>query len=143
MLRMVVSSAQAIRGEPCPAGDAPGVAVLLNANAKKVNARIDQLKKQFYGGSDAKYKKTLQQQGLTEDQAKQEVRAQLISEELYKKVTANVKVSQKEIQAYYDDPANAAQYTAPESASILPPYKWNAEPSIYLRASVSLRMDIG
>ena len=49
-----------------------------------VNKRIDQLKKQFYSGSDAKYQKALKQQGLTEDQAKEEVRAQLISEEIFK-----------------------------------------------------------
>src|SRR5512146_1477993 len=82
----------------------------------KVNDRIDQLKKQFYGGSDAKYKKTLQQQGLTEDQAKQEVRAQLISEELFKKVTGDVKVSQKQIQAYYD--THKTQYQQPESRDV-------------------------
>ncbi|HET7867516.1 MAG TPA: SurA N-terminal domain-containing protein, partial [Burkholderiaceae bacterium] len=35
-----------------------------------------------------------------------------------KDFSAAVGVSDAEIQAYYDDPANAAQYTAPESASI-------------------------
>ena len=35
-----------------------------------------------------------------------------------KDFSATVTVSDAEIQAYYDDPANAAQYTAPESASI-------------------------
>ena len=59
----------------------------------QVDKRIEQLKKQFYGGSESRYQKALKQQGLTEDQAKEEVRAQLISEELFKKVTAGVKVS--------------------------------------------------
>src|SRR5438445_12421918 len=62
----------------------------------KVNKRIAQLKKQFYGNSDQRYLKTLKQQGLTEDQAKEEVQAQLISEELFKKVTGSVKVSSDE-----------------------------------------------
>lgn len=35
-----------------------------------------------------------------------------------KDFSSGVAVSDAEIQAYYDDPANAAQYTAPESASI-------------------------
>lgn len=35
-----------------------------------------------------------------------------------KDFAAGVTVSDAEVQAYYDDPANAAQYTAPESASI-------------------------
>src|SRR5512143_93623 len=40
MLRMVVSSAKATLGEPFPAAEAAGVAVLLNANAKSVNAAV-------------------------------------------------------------------------------------------------------
>src|SRR5207302_962651 len=82
----------------------------------KINKRIDQLKKQFYGGSDARYKKTLEQQGLTEDQAKEEVRAQLISEELFKKVTNSVQVSKSEIAAYYA--SHKSQYGQPESRDV-------------------------
>jgi parvulin-like peptidyl-prolyl isomerase len=82
----------------------------------KVNKRIQQLKQQFYGGSDERYKKTLQQQGLTEDQAKEEVRAQLISEELFKKVTSNIKVSKAEISAYYS--AHKSQYQQPQSREV-------------------------
>jgi parvulin-like peptidyl-prolyl isomerase len=82
----------------------------------KVNKRIDQLKKQFYGNSDERYKKTLAQQGLTEDQAKDAVRAQLISEELFKKVTEKVKVSDKQINDYYD--THRAQYQQPETRDV-------------------------
>lgn len=81
-----------------------------------VDKRIDQLKKQFYGGSDKKYKRTLAQQGLTEEQAKGEVRAQLVSEELFKKITGDVKVSDKEIRDYYD--SHKAQYQQPESREV-------------------------
>jgi parvulin-like peptidyl-prolyl isomerase len=83
---------------------------------QKVDKRIEQLKKQFYGGSNARYKKTLAQQGLTEAGAKQEVRAQLISEGLFKKVTDDVKVSQKDVRAYYD--SHKAQYQKPESRDV-------------------------
>ncbi len=82
----------------------------------KVNKRIDQLKKQFYGGSDQRYKKTLAQQGLTESQAKDAVRAQLISEELFKKVTEKVKVSDTQIKDYYD--THKAQYQQPETRDV-------------------------
>jgi len=82
----------------------------------KVNKRIDQLKKQFYGNSDERYKKTLAQQGLTEAQAKDAVRAQLISEELFKKVTDKVKVSDKQIKDYYD--THKAQYQQPETRDV-------------------------
>jgi parvulin-like peptidyl-prolyl isomerase len=83
---------------------------------QKVDKRIQQLKTQFYGGSDKRYEKALEQQGLTADQAKEEVRNQLISEELFKKVTADVKVSPKEIRAYYD--AHKTQYQQPESRDV-------------------------
>jgi foldase protein PrsA len=82
----------------------------------KVNKRIDQLKKQFYGNSDERYKKTLAQQGLTEAQAKDAVRAQLISEELFKKVTDKVKVSDKQIKDYYD--THKTQYQQPETRDV-------------------------
>ena len=83
---------------------------------KDVDQRIDQLKKQFYGGSEQKYKRTLAQQGLTEEQAKGEVRAQLVSEDLFKKITGDVKVSDKEIRDYYD--SHKAQYQQPESRDV-------------------------
>jgi foldase protein PrsA len=82
----------------------------------KVNKRIAQLKKQFYAGSEEKYKKTLKQQGLTEDQAKEEVRAQLISEELFKKVTGDVKVTKDEIKAYYN--SHKSQYGQPQTRDV-------------------------
>jgi len=82
----------------------------------KVNKRIEQLKKQFYGGSEQRYQKTLTQQGLTADQAKEEVRAQLISEELFKKVTGNVNVSKDDIKAYYA--SHKSQYGQPQTRDV-------------------------
>ena len=82
----------------------------------KVNKRIEQLKKQFYGGSEQRYEKTLKQQGLTADQAKEEVRAQLISEELFKKVTGDVKVSKGEVKAYYN--SHKSQYGQPQTRDV-------------------------
>ena len=82
----------------------------------QVNKRIEQLKKQFYGGNDTRYQKALKQQGLTEEQAKQEVRAQVVSEELFKKVTSDVKVSQAEVKAYYT--SHKSQYGQPETREV-------------------------
>jgi foldase protein PrsA len=82
----------------------------------EVDKRIEQLKKQFYGGSDERYRKTLKQQGLTEDQAKEEVRAQLVSEELFKKVTSDVKISDKEVKAYYA--SHKSQYGQPQTREV-------------------------
>src|SRR6266508_3694308 len=88
----------------------------IDISDEKIDKRIAQLKKQFYGGSDKKYQDTLKQQGLTEEQAREEVRASLISEELFKKVTGDVKVSQKEIRSYYD--SHKTQYGQPESREV-------------------------
>ena len=82
----------------------------------KVNKRIEQLKKQFYGGSDERYKKTLDQQGLTEDQAKDVIRSQIISEKLFKKVTSTVKVSDQEVKAYYN--SHKSQYGQPQTREV-------------------------
>src|SRR6266480_3163797 len=88
----------------------------INITDDKVNKRIEQLKKQFYGGSEQRYERTLKQQGLTQDQAKEEVRAQLISEELFKKVTGNVSVSKDEIKAYYN--SHKSQYGQPQTRDV-------------------------
>jgi parvulin-like peptidyl-prolyl isomerase len=70
---------------------------------KDVTARLKQIKQQYFGGSESKYKAQLKSQGLTETQIKQDLRAQILSEKLYKKVTDKVKVSDADIQKYYND----------------------------------------
>jgi peptidyl-prolyl cis-trans isomerase C len=75
---------------------------------KQVDERLEQLKKQFYGGDDKKFKDSLKKLLLTEEQVKSDVRAQLLEEALYKKVTEDVKVSDEEIKTQYDK--NKAQY---------------------------------
>jgi len=83
---------------------------------EKVDKRVEQLKKQFYGGNQERYEKTLRQQGLTAEQARGEVRMQLIQEDLYKQVTGDVKVTKDEIRAYYN--SHKAQYQQPESREV-------------------------
>ena len=83
---------------------------------KQVDDRLEQIKKQYFGGKDKEYKKRLKQQGLTEEQVRSDVRAQLISEELYKKVTSDVKVTDKQIAAYYKQ--NKSQFGTPETREV-------------------------
>ena len=84
------------------------------------NARVDQeiakYKKQFYGGSDARYEKAVKQQGLTDEQAREEIRAQLVSQALFKKITSSVKVSDADIKAYYN--SHKSQYGQSESRDV-------------------------
>jgi parvulin-like peptidyl-prolyl isomerase len=82
----------------------------------EVSKRLEEIKKQYFAGSDKRYEQQLKQQGLTEAQVRKDIRAQLIQEELFEKVTADVKVSDKEIEQYYNK--NKAQYGQPESREI-------------------------
>ena len=70
---------------------------------KDVTKRLAQIKQQYFGGDEKKYQAQLKSQGLSEEQIKQDLHAQILSEKLYNKVTANVKVSDKDIAAYYGE----------------------------------------
>jgi parvulin-like peptidyl-prolyl isomerase len=88
----------------------------IDVSDKQIDARIKKLIKQFYGGSEKKYEDTIKSQGLTKETARQEVKAQVVSEELYKKVTGDVKVSDKELKDYYDQ--NKSIYVQKESRDV-------------------------
>jgi parvulin-like peptidyl-prolyl isomerase len=66
-----------------------------------VQARIKQIKKQYFANNEKKYLAQLKAQGLTEPLLALNLHGQILSEKLYAKVTGGVKVSQAEIQAYY------------------------------------------
>jgi peptidyl-prolyl cis-trans isomerase C len=83
---------------------------------KDVDARLKQLKKQYFQGSEKKYKEQLKQQGLDEEQVKDDIRAQLIQEKIYAEVTKGVEVSNKEIEATYKK--NRSQYVQPATRNV-------------------------
>jgi parvulin-like peptidyl-prolyl isomerase len=81
-----------------------------------VDTRIEQLKKQFYGGSENRYEKALSQQGVTPDEARDVIRQQIISERVFKKVTSTVKISDSQVKAYYA--THKSQYGQPETRQV-------------------------
>jgi parvulin-like peptidyl-prolyl isomerase len=83
---------------------------------EKVDKEIARYKKQFYGGSDARYEKAVKQQGLTDEQARDAIRQQLVSQALFKKVTGGVQASDADIKQYYD--THKTQYVQPESREV-------------------------
>jgi parvulin-like peptidyl-prolyl isomerase len=83
---------------------------------KQVSDRLAQIKKQYFGNSEVKYKKQLKQQGLSDAQVTDDIKAQLISELIFKKVTADVKVTDPDVQKYYD--THKSQYGTPEQRDI-------------------------
>ena len=88
----------------------------IHISDKQIDDRINQLKKQFYNGSEKVYEQNLKKQGLTPAQARQEVKAQLISEAIYNKITSKVNVSDSLIQSYYN--ANKAAYQQKASRDV-------------------------
>jgi peptidyl-prolyl cis-trans isomerase C len=80
----------------------------VEVSEKQVDERLEQLKKQFYSGNDKKFRDSLKKLLLTEEQVKRDVRAQLLEEQLYKKVTEDAKVSDAEIEKFYKE--NKSQY---------------------------------
>jgi foldase protein PrsA len=82
----------------------------------KVDKEIARYKKQFYGGSDARYEAAVKKQGLTDQQAREAIRQQLVSQALFKKVTGSVKASDADITAYYA--SHKTQYVQPESRDV-------------------------
>jgi parvulin-like peptidyl-prolyl isomerase len=85
----------------------------VNVTDEAVDKRIEQYKKERHGGSDKKFQAELKAQGLTLQQAREIIRANLIQEAIYNKVTADAKVSETEIREYYEK--NKAQYGTPET----------------------------
>jgi foldase protein PrsA len=83
---------------------------------KQIQDRLAQIKKQYFGGSEKRYKEQLQKQGLTDEQVRDDVQAQLVSEAIFKKVTEDVKVTDADLQAYYKQ--HKSQYSVPEQRDI-------------------------
>jgi parvulin-like peptidyl-prolyl isomerase len=83
---------------------------------KQVSDRLKQIKKQYFGGSEKKYEAQIKAQGLTQSQVEDSIRSQLLSEAIFKKVTANVKVSDSEIAHYYQ--THLSQYKQAASRDV-------------------------
>ena len=87
-----------------------------------VDKRLEQIKKQYFGSQPGKkrpskaeiekrYQAQLKQQGLSDEQVHDVIHAQLVREAVFKKVTADVKVSPQEIRKYYNQ--HKSQYAQP------------------------------
>jgi parvulin-like peptidyl-prolyl isomerase len=100
------------RAEYAQKADELGVSI----SSKDVEKRLAQIKKQYFGGDEKKYREQLKKQGLTEEQVKKDVEAQLVSERLFNKVTAGVRVSEKDVAAYYK--AHRDQYGTPATREV-------------------------
>jgi parvulin-like peptidyl-prolyl isomerase len=84
---------------------------------QQIDKKLAEVKQQFFQGNDKRYKDALKQQGYTEDDLKDTLRIQLIQDEIFKKVTEDVKVSDEDIQSFYDK-NKTERFTTPESRDV-------------------------
>lgn len=82
----------------------------------QITKKIDEVKKQYFGGNQKKFEKGLADQGYTESSLRDDIRSQLLTEGIYKDVTGDVKITDADAKAYYDK--NRANYTVPESRAV-------------------------
>ncbi len=90
---------------------APGLGVTVSD--KQVEDQLASLKKQYFGGDEKKYLAELKKQCVTDPEVHKDIRANVLSDAVYKKVTAGAKVTDDEAKTYYD--AHTAQYTTPQT----------------------------
>ena len=83
---------------------------------KQIQARLDQIIKQYFKGNQKAYQQQLKTQGLTQAEVESDIKDQLISQELYNKVTSDVKASDADIKKYYN--GHLTQYQQPESRTV-------------------------
>jgi parvulin-like peptidyl-prolyl isomerase len=88
----------------------------VNVTDKDVQKRLDQIKKQYFGGSEKKYEQQLKKQGLSDEQVRRDIKAQLISEKVFNKVTNDVKVGDAEVHGYYIQ--HPQLYAQPQSRDV-------------------------
>lgn len=82
----------------------------------QVEKKIDDVRKQYFGGNQKKFEAGLKAQAYTLAALREDARAQLVSEGIYKDVTSGVKVTDAEAKKYYDD--NIDRYRVAESREV-------------------------
>ena len=80
---------------------------------EEITKKVDEVKKQYFQNDQKKFEAGLKQQGYTVEALRQDLVSQLISQKIYESLTKSVKVSDAELQKYYDE--NKTQYSVAES----------------------------
>jgi foldase protein PrsA len=89
----------------------------ITISPKQTEDRLKQIKEQYFGGSEQKYRQELKRVQITDADVRDDVKANLISEAIAARVTAvPVKVSDAEIRAYYKK--NLVRFTQPASREV-------------------------
>jgi len=82
----------------------------------EITKKLEDVKKQYFEGNQAKFVKGLKDQGYTVDSLREDLRSQVLTEKIYEKLTNDLKITDADLQKYYDE--NKSNYTVPESRSV-------------------------
>ena len=83
---------------------------------EQIDKRLDALVQQYFEGDEKRYQEELKKNGVSDDQVRSDIRADLIQQELFKDVTKDVNVSEADLLKYYND--NKQQYSTPAQRDI-------------------------
>ncbi len=100
------------RAEYAQKADEMGVHV----GEKQVAQRLRGLKQQYFHGNERRYREQLRSQGLTDLRVRDNLRAQLLSEGIYRRVTAGVTVPDEAVRDSYEK--HRRQYLQPASREV-------------------------
>ena len=107
-----------VRADPRPGGQVPRPARAVRGQGRRARRRRQRrrgrqadrgVQERAPQGQREEFQDELKQQGLTEDQARDIIRANLIQEAIYNKVTADVKVADKDIRSLRQEQASTAR----------------------------------
>jgi foldase protein PrsA len=93
-----------------------GKEVGVSVSQADIQKRISFLKQHYFKGSEKKWKAALKASGETLQQVEIQVRAQLLAQKIYDKVTSGISVSNAAVKSYYDK--NKATYTTKETREV-------------------------
>lgn len=93
-----------------------GKQVGVSVSQADIDKRIAFLKQHYFKGSEKKWQAALKASGETLQQVEIQVRAQLLAQKIYNKVTSGISVSNAAVKSYYDK--NKATYTTKETREV-------------------------
>jgi len=86
------------------------------ATAKDIDAAIKKIVKQYFGGSEKKFKDAIKKQGSTLAEVRDTVGLNVLQQKVTAKLTAGIKITNAEALAYYTK--NKSQYVKPTSRDL-------------------------
>ena len=88
----------------------------IKVSDEEITKKVDEVKKQYFQNDQKKFEAGLKQQGYTEEALREDIHSELVSQKIYENLTTSVKVSDADLQKYYDE--NKTQYTVAESRAV-------------------------